>query len=418
MSEDIFRKSALERLSSPEQLDRLVTVTSPKTWLALLMLCVIVAAAIAWSIFGRLPTRVEGNGILISNGGRVVNVQAAGNGLLMEIHVNVGDVVEVGQVVARLSQTDAEQNHRNAQAVLEERLENQARTQSETEKERTIKHENIELRRRALRDRLASGEQRVEFLRSRLADEESLVARKIITRDMVANTRDEANRAAHDIAEVRNGLAQLESEKLELAASITQRRRNAEEAVNEARRQVTQIQAVLSQATIITSAASGVVTEVKVSPGALVTAGQSLFTLQSGGQYLDLVLYIPPAHGKRIKLGMAVQISPSTAKREEFGTVKGEVEWISDFPASAEGMRAVLQNDELAQTFSRNGPPYVARVKLLRDSDTISGYRWSSAKGATLPLSGGTLASAEVTVAEQAPITLIIPLLREYTGIF
>ncbi|MFN3461757.1 MAG: NHLP bacteriocin system secretion protein, partial [Oceanibaculum sp.] len=131
-----------------------------------------------------------------------------------------------------------------------------------------------------------------------------------------------------------------------------------------------------------------------------------------------LVLYIPPQHGKRVKPGMPVQISPSTAQREEYGTAMGTVEWISDFPATLEGMRAVLQNDELARNFQQGGPPYVARVALERDPGTVSGYRWSSAKGATLALSGGTLASAEITVSQQAPVTLIIPLLREYSGLF
>ena len=418
MSKDIFRKAALERLSSPEQLDRLVTITSPKTWVALLMVGAILVAAIVWSIQGTLPTFVQGNGILISSGGRVANVQATANGIVTEMTVRIGDAVEIGQIVANISQTDVEQQLRNAEAVLQERLENQTRLAMQALEEVTLRNDNIALRRQALNERLNTGEEQVRLLRRQLADEESLIARKIITRDMVMRTRVAFNQAAQEVADVRNALAQLEVERVELESTLINRKRSAEEAVNEARRRIAEIETTLSQATVVMSPASGIVTEVKASPGAMVAQGQSLLTLQSGGQFLDLMLYIPPQHGKRVQPGMAVQISPATAKREEFGTIKGEIEWISDFPASPDGMRTVLQNDDLVRTFTQSGPPYAARVTLLRDPESVSGYRWTSAKGASLPLSGGTLATAEITVAQRAPITLVIPLLRELTGIY
>lgn len=418
MSDEMFRKSALERLSSPEQLDRLVTVTSPKTWVALLMLGAILAALVVWSIKGVLPTLVQGQGIFISSGGRVASAQASASGVVTELTISVGDAVETGQIVARLSQTDAEQQLRNAEAVLQERLDNQARLATQAQEELAIKTDNMALRRQALTERLRASEQQVELLRKQLADEERLIDRKIITRDMVMNTRTDLNRAEQEVAEVHNSLAQLEAEKVELESTLTNRKRSAEEAVNDARRRISEIETSLSQATVVMSPASGTVTEIKVAQGTLVTQGQSLFTLQSGGQFLDLMLYIPPQYGKRVKPGMPVQVAPSTAKREEFGTVIGDVEWVSEFPASQEGMKAVLQNDDLVRTFTQSGPPYVARVALKRDPDSVSGYRWTSAKGAALPLSAGTLASAEITVAEKAPITLVIPLLREYTGIY
>ena len=53
-AERIFRKVALERLSSPEQLDQLVPLTSPIGWAAVVAIAAILAAAIGWSIFGTL----------------------------------------------------------------------------------------------------------------------------------------------------------------------------------------------------------------------------------------------------------------------------------------------------------------------------------------------------------------------------
>ena len=56
----IFRETALQRLSSPEQLDRLIHVTSPKTWVAVVTGLSLIAGAVVWEIVGTVPLRVPG----------------------------------------------------------------------------------------------------------------------------------------------------------------------------------------------------------------------------------------------------------------------------------------------------------------------------------------------------------------------
>jgi hypothetical protein len=62
---ELYNKAALERLSSPEQLDKAISVSKPISWLALLGVTVIIAAAVVWSIFGTLPTVTPVNGIIL-----------------------------------------------------------------------------------------------------------------------------------------------------------------------------------------------------------------------------------------------------------------------------------------------------------------------------------------------------------------
>ena len=54
----------------------------------------------------------------------------------------------------------------------------------------------------------------------------------------------------------------------------------------------------------------------------------------------------------------------------------GVVESISEFPASVDSMAAVLQNRELAETFSSSGTPYSGRIALTPDATTASGFAW------------------------------------------
>ena len=101
----IFRKAALERLSSPEQLDYLMSITSPAGWLAISAIGVILFLIVLWGFLGRVPDKVSGSGILI-RGGAVYDVAAANDGFVTQVLVKPGDEVTSGQVVATMSQSE------------------------------------------------------------------------------------------------------------------------------------------------------------------------------------------------------------------------------------------------------------------------------------------------------------------------
>jgi hypothetical protein len=59
----MFRKAALDRLSSPEELDQLLRVTRPRSWVALLALGGLLVAGLLWGVFAVIPTPVSGQGV-------------------------------------------------------------------------------------------------------------------------------------------------------------------------------------------------------------------------------------------------------------------------------------------------------------------------------------------------------------------
>jgi hypothetical protein len=61
----LFRQEALDKISSPEQLDQLLQVVSLKDWLPLASLGFVVAIALIWSIFGKVPLTAEAKGLLL-----------------------------------------------------------------------------------------------------------------------------------------------------------------------------------------------------------------------------------------------------------------------------------------------------------------------------------------------------------------
>lgn len=62
----LYRKAALERISSPEQLDQALKVTSPMSWVALAAATFAIVVVIVWSVVGKLPITVSANGIIAS----------------------------------------------------------------------------------------------------------------------------------------------------------------------------------------------------------------------------------------------------------------------------------------------------------------------------------------------------------------
>ncbi|MGE0449920.1 MAG: NHLP bacteriocin system secretion protein [Vicinamibacterales bacterium] len=99
----LFRKAALDKLASPEQLDQLMRVTSPRAWLALVGLAAVAVAVIVWAIVGTIPTRIVGQGILIRTGG-VSQIVSLSGGRVLDLAVTAGDVIRPGMLLGRVVQ--------------------------------------------------------------------------------------------------------------------------------------------------------------------------------------------------------------------------------------------------------------------------------------------------------------------------
>jgi hypothetical protein len=101
---DVFRKVALERLSSPEQLDELLQVTRLSGWLVLATVGLVIAAAGAWAVLGSVPVTSPGEGVLVP-AVEPVAVVVPRPALVGELAVREGDAVTAGQPLARLHST-------------------------------------------------------------------------------------------------------------------------------------------------------------------------------------------------------------------------------------------------------------------------------------------------------------------------
>jgi HlyD family secretion protein len=412
-----FREISLERAASPEQLDHLVTITRPFDWILAVLIFIALGTAVAWGILGRLPTRAQAEGILVSSEGRVVDAVSDAAGRLASVEVAVGDRVTQGQVVARVSQTDIEQRYNSAVEVHRERGAEHETLKTKTAAELALKAQNFAKLEEAFNQIIKATDQRIDYLTSDLANLEGLYAKGYTTRRNVEDRRRELADAQQRKEDTRNEILKLKAQKEDLA---TQRQRDLDESqfrLNDARRQMDQLKGELGRDTEVTSPIDGRVLEIKVSPGSVLNIGMPVVVVETEGASLDAILYISADRGKSVKPGMEVRLEPSTVKREEFGTMVGTVTSISEFPITPQGMAAVLHNDTLVTRFSKDGAPYAATVRLQPDNGTTSGYHWAVGQGPAVRLTSGTLTKAEITTRERRPVELIVPMLRNFTGI-
>ena len=89
MSDQIFRKKSLDRISSPEQLNDYIRVANPGIWMILAAVIILLAGVCVWGIFGHLDTKTETVGTYLGFGGNdtpqyVIMVQVAAPGKNME----------------------------------------------------------------------------------------------------------------------------------------------------------------------------------------------------------------------------------------------------------------------------------------------------------------------------------------------
>ncbi len=165
---------------------------------------------------------------------------------------------------------------------------------------------------------------------------------------------------------------------------------------------------------VVTSTVSGKVTDIAVVQGSAVNQGSELLKVQQVGETEnEVICYVPLNDGKKITEGMEVLLYPSTVNKQEYGHMSGTVLHVDPYVASTEDLRNKLGNDSLVQAFQQSGPVVAVECRLQKDASTSSGYYWSSDKGSDVALAEGTMMEASIVLEEKAPITMLVPYIKE-----
>jgi len=141
--------------------------------------------------------------------------------------------------------------------------------------------------------------------------------------------------------------------------------------------------------------------------GSYVRPGDAVATIEPVGASPTAVVFVPVETDRRVAAGMPVRLSPADARPDVFGFLRGHVTYAAPFPASADRIKAALQNDAVAAGFSPDVP--VREVHIALDVDAAGNLIWSGLQNAGRALSPGTPCDATVVVEERSPISFVLP---------
>jgi len=97
----IFRKSSLEKMTTPEDLDELLQVNSARTWLLLAAMILLLAGLVIWGVMGTISQDMTGFGI-IKAGELPRDILTSCPGQVDSVFGKTGDLVEQGQKLMKI----------------------------------------------------------------------------------------------------------------------------------------------------------------------------------------------------------------------------------------------------------------------------------------------------------------------------
>jgi HlyD family secretion protein len=405
MNTEIFRKVSLERLSSPEQLDQLMKVSSAKSWAALLSVLVLLGMAVAWGFEGSVTTTVPGQGVIVRPGG-VLNVVSTGSGIVTAVNAKVGGRIGKNQLIAQLAQPALVERIRAVREAIDEaQLQRSAANQIRTGSSR------LQL------DALNRQRENAKLVGEQVPVEAELLAKGLITRQQTFAAKQKLVDLGGRIAALNADLKRFDAEQYAIENQPQQADVEMQTRVAGLQRELAGLRKDLELSANVISPYSGEVVELRISPGAAVAEGVPLLSIQPDVDQLEVLVYVPSVMVKQVRTAMEAQVSPSTVRREEYGYLRAQVTSIADYPATPAALMRNFQNESLVTALTGSGPVTEVHVQLIADPATGSGYKWSSPLGPPVKLSSGTLCSVQIVTRRQRPVTLILPSVKEMLGL-
>ena len=379
-----------------------------------------------WALFWPVPTEVKGHGVLIyPNNAGLLNARAEGQ--VRQVHVQVGDQVQEGQLLMELYlpvlERQLAQQQGNLAQLEEINSDLNVRDQLRLETEQLAldvalaKFNDDQQRYSRLQNTYASKINNLEWLSQREVvaplSSEVVAAEQGLTDTSVNLDEVKINR--------KRVLTNYQQVKLTIETEALQR----QFAIDDLKREIRVTEAQIAYDGKVIAGRNGNIIDLQVIPGQTVKLGDRLGTIglaaTSNKKAPDLkaVAYFAPADARRLPLGLPVEVVPQWQQRGRFGGIVGRVSSVLTLPSTEDDVSTTIGNPQLAKEFTKDGPVMRAEIELERDRSTMDGYRWTLSWGSgVFPIREGLTATAHAYVEWRSPLSYVVPGLRSLTGGF
>lgn len=416
MSNTSQKKQKGNPIASPEELSRRISIVDTKGKFAVGAGIILAVALVLWSVFGSVPEMVPGSGILVPPDG-LMGVVALGQGQVTEVDITPGDVIRSGDILARISMPELETERqsilaslKNAKLWSEERTAYYGQTMAVQGRNNVERIEHLRFRMDYLNEYFA-------FLKKHVKGLDNM-NKGYITPKEVEDTRKNMQTVLAEINDCKLKIAEVQATDLDLASKAAQDRLQSLEKETELTLALESVEHRLKLFSKVRSPYDGVVVELGVERGDYVSPGVSMVKLRPLDSPLEASLLFPVEVGKKIKPGMVAYVYPSTAAKEEYGCIYGLVSAVSEYPVSAESLMKSIGTEQLISSLMEQGVMIMARISLLRDPNTPSGFKWSSSTGPKEHVvEAGTVCTGNIVLERSRPIDLVFPKFSKMVGL-
>ena len=459
----LYRKDLLEKMSSPEQLDKAVVIASPSFWIAILFGAITVVVALVWSFLGSLPEKVTINGVYVPEQTSVA-VSSEITGIVDSVKVKNGQEVKIGDTLYTLDtkniveekeklqkrldvvnsvtlfSTDDVMNQDTSQLIqIKSQMGNIPKETDFTDKLLEVYKEQLKVKEKQA-DKMYDKALEASELKADIVEEEGALVGNAGHPELVIPALATSYRykwadldytyyfgkyqtLANEQAQLENAIKNLQDMPkynkyngitIDANTSLyaTQFETTKASMISQCEEQMLELdkQLVLCE---VKAPANGAVANLSVINGAYISQGSVALSVMQRFDDDVIMCYAPVSAGKSIEPGMEVVVCPMNVNKDEYGHMKGEVVFVDPFVTSQSQILSEIADQSLAQAFANQGPVMAVKVKLQKDSSTASGYYWSSKRAKDIIVYDGTMVSAEVITEDKKPITLLVPKLKE-----
>ncbi|QTD36113.1 HlyD family type I secretion periplasmic adaptor subunit [Pseudomonas fluorescens] len=379
--------------------ESLLTQSTPGSKLVIYLIAAVVVTGLVWAYFARVEEITLGEAKIIPMSREQV-IQSLEGGILAEMNVREGAIVEKGQVLLKIDPTRAQSSYREAlsksiglKATIT-RLRSEAYQQplvfdAEVHTDPAVVEQETRAynsRKHALEESVSSLERSYELSSREIRLAEPLAAKGLMSEVEILRMRRQANDIKSQIVErINRYQADANSELIKLELELSQ---TTENLVG---------RADIVDRTTITAPVRGTVKNIRVNTiGGVIQPGEPILEIVPLEEQLLVEGKIRPSDVAFLRPGLPATVKITAYDYAIYGGLKGKVEHISP---------DTLKDDKKAAAGRPDDTYY--RVLVITDSSELK------AGGKTLPIIPGMVASVEIRTGEKTILDYLLkPVLK------
>lgn len=336
-------------------------------------------------------------------------------------------ITYVEDYVARTAKLAGQTNRRNTQSLRTQKINLKASKSGAKEVEQALR-KRLESYIRLNREKLVSDDQLRDIRRDH---EDALIKigevtlriqemslREVELKESFLGTEAMLTKRENDLTRLRLQLRELDNQLAQLNKSESAAKFRETNQLKNVKRNIDRSKKHLEFNREIKTDYAGRILELSAIEGQFLSQGHRVAQIDTRSEtdVLEAVAFFLPKDGKRLAPGSRIRITPSTVDRQKFGGIVAVVKTVSDYPVTQDAVAALVGNRVVARRLTTGGHTIEVRASLITNSDTPSGFQWTSALGPPNSPTAGTYSEAWATVEYRLPISYVLPKLKGLFG--